>query len=136
MFYFFFFQAEDGIRDYKVTGVQTCALPIYKRSHLFAQIETMQSVENLDAICAVEGLSGVFIGPGDLSVSIGATGELDGDRMIDIVTSCVRRARAAGKHAGILVPPGRMLQAAVEAGCDLVFYCGDVSDLGTTWMRL
>ena len=24
----FFFQAEDGIRDYKVTGVQTCALPI------------------------------------------------------------------------------------------------------------
>src|SRR2546426_11998843 len=29
MFFFFFFQAEDGIRDYKVTGVQTCALPIY-----------------------------------------------------------------------------------------------------------
>src|SRR2546426_1551751 len=27
-FCFFFFQAEDGIRDYKVTGVQTCALPI------------------------------------------------------------------------------------------------------------
>src|SRR5256885_12384496 len=26
--HFFFFQAEDGIRDYKVTGVQTCALPI------------------------------------------------------------------------------------------------------------
>src|SRR5699024_11679571 len=28
-FYFFFFQAEDGIRDRNVTGVQTCALPIY-----------------------------------------------------------------------------------------------------------
>ena len=28
---FFFFQAEDGIRDYDVTGVQTCALPIYFR---------------------------------------------------------------------------------------------------------
>src|SRR2546426_12480060 len=28
-FLFFFFQAEDGIRDYKVTGVQTCALPIF-----------------------------------------------------------------------------------------------------------
>ena len=27
--YIFFFQAEDGIRDYKVTGVQTCALPIW-----------------------------------------------------------------------------------------------------------
>src|SRR5256885_8040202 len=29
--FFFFFQAEDGIRDYKVTGVQTCALPISLR---------------------------------------------------------------------------------------------------------
>src|SRR2546426_2510253 len=29
--FFFFFQAEDGIRDYKVTGVQTCALPIWLR---------------------------------------------------------------------------------------------------------
>src|SRR5688500_19548350 len=28
MLFIFFFQAEDGIRDYKVTGVQTCALPI------------------------------------------------------------------------------------------------------------
>src|SRR2546426_5534943 len=30
--FFFFFQAEDGIRDYKVTGVQTCALPISSRA--------------------------------------------------------------------------------------------------------
>src|SRR5256885_4840063 len=30
--FFFFFQAEDGIRDYKVTGVQTCALPIWRPS--------------------------------------------------------------------------------------------------------
>src|SRR3712207_6988294 len=30
-FFFFFFQAEDGIRDIGVTGVQTCALPIYRR---------------------------------------------------------------------------------------------------------
>src|SRR5690349_23651795 len=29
-FYFFFFQAEDGIRDLYVTGVQTCALPIFE----------------------------------------------------------------------------------------------------------
>src|SRR5207302_3417386 len=30
-FFFFFFQAEDGIRDFHVTGVQTCALPIFHR---------------------------------------------------------------------------------------------------------
>src|ERR1022692_1745181 len=34
VYVFFFFQAEDGIRDYKVTGVQTCALPISGSSHL------------------------------------------------------------------------------------------------------
>src|SRR5256885_4697982 len=33
---FFFFQAEDGIRDYKVTGVQTCALPIWRLVALLA----------------------------------------------------------------------------------------------------
>src|SRR5256885_6406892 len=32
---FFFFQAEDGIRDYKVTGVQTCALPILRVGNVF-----------------------------------------------------------------------------------------------------
>src|SRR5690348_18030282 len=31
LFFFFFFQAEDGIRDGRVTGVQTCALPIYSK---------------------------------------------------------------------------------------------------------
>src|SRR5256885_1002476 len=35
---FFFFQAEDGIRDYKVTGVQTCAPPIFERALLYAQL--------------------------------------------------------------------------------------------------
>src|SRR5262249_56701409 len=34
---FFFFQAEDGIRDWSVTGVQTCALPIYVRKPLHGQ---------------------------------------------------------------------------------------------------
>src|SRR2546430_16824634 len=36
--YFFFFQAEDGIRDLTVTGVQTCALPIYTRAVQTAEI--------------------------------------------------------------------------------------------------
>src|SRR5256885_2526777 len=35
----FFFQAEDGIRDYKVTGVQTCALPIFEDIALTRQAE-------------------------------------------------------------------------------------------------
>src|SRR5260370_16146042 len=34
LLFFFFFQAEDGIRDSSVTGVQTCALPIFRPSLL------------------------------------------------------------------------------------------------------
>jgi len=106
------------------------------RTHLFAQIETMQAVENLDTICAVEGLCGIFIGPGDLSASAGLTGDFDSASMLQLVSDCVRRARATGKHAGILAPPGRMLQAALDAGADLVFYGGDVSDLSNAWPLL
>src|SRR3989454_8737865 len=36
-FFFFFFKAEDGIRDYKVTGVQTCALPIFISEGILAR---------------------------------------------------------------------------------------------------
>src|SRR5256885_10683716 len=39
---FFFFQAEDGIRDYKVTGVQTCALPICELGQLGANTFSVQ----------------------------------------------------------------------------------------------
>ena len=56
---FFFFQAEDGIRDYKVTGVQTCALPILYTSlnwtihgreiQLFCYITNSRIVENENA---------------------------------------------------------------------------------------
>jgi len=107
-----------------------------ERTHLFAQVETMQGVENIDAICGVEGLSGIFIGPGDLSVSAGCDGDLKAPVMIDMVVECVRRARTAGKHAGILVPPGPMLTAAMEAGCNLVFAGGDVPQLCTAWASL
>src|SRR5205807_4819961 len=39
---YFFFQAEDGIRDYKVTGVQTCALPISFREDLYYRLKVVQ----------------------------------------------------------------------------------------------
>src|SRR5438445_10111568 len=39
MFFFFFFQAEDGIRDIGVTGVQTCALPISARAFAGQPVE-------------------------------------------------------------------------------------------------
>src|SRR5438552_5885902 len=43
-FFFFFFQAEDGIRDDLVTGVQTCALPIYRGSRASASGPTRRTL--------------------------------------------------------------------------------------------
>src|SRR5437667_5270459 len=43
--FFFFFQAEDGIRDRDVTGVQTCALPIWKRSSLSGSPNRIRNLE-------------------------------------------------------------------------------------------
>src|SRR5256885_12337146 len=55
----FFFQAEDGIRDYKVTGVQTCALPIFrKRDEQLLRTEHQPAVSrdvrylNVQSACA------------------------------------------------------------------------------------
>src|SRR2546430_8316219 len=43
---FFFFQAEDGIRDLTVTGVQTCALPIFGRQCIAAVLATVRLVRH------------------------------------------------------------------------------------------
>src|SRR5258706_2303116 len=43
MWFFFFFQAEDGIRDWSVTGVQTCALPISKCLVIDPELQTSYS---------------------------------------------------------------------------------------------
>src|SRR6266446_9005795 len=45
--FFFFFQAEDGIRDYKVTGVQTCALPIFLGANGAGKTTTLRAVSGL-----------------------------------------------------------------------------------------
>ena len=45
IFFFFFFQAEDGIRDSPVTGVQTCALPIYNHSFRFHRVRPIWGIK-------------------------------------------------------------------------------------------
>src|SRR5207237_1549109 len=51
-FFFFFFQAEDGIRDSSVTGVQTCALPIFKE--LLKQVNVEELSDELRLIMRTE----------------------------------------------------------------------------------
>src|SRR5256885_7227221 len=57
---FFFFQAEDGIRDYKVTGVQTCALPIYDLGAMVGrQTPILALFVPLILVGIVDGLRGI-----------------------------------------------------------------------------
>ncbi len=104
-----------------------------RSTHLFAQIETMEAASNIEAICGVDGLAGIFVGPGDLSVSMGRMAQFADPELASAVTKVIWTARAAGKHAGILTSPGPLLNAAIEAGADLVFCAGDINDLARTW---
>ncbi len=105
-------------------------------THLIAQIETCEAVENLDAICAVDGISGILVGPGDLSLAYGKPGAFGDAELIATVTEVMRRTRAANKHAGILVAPGPLLHACTNAGCDFFFCAGDINDLAKTWREV
>lgn len=122
--------------EYGLAGATRAFANANARTHLFAQIESLEAVNNLDAIARTDGLAGIFIGPGDLSASAGMTGELNHPKMIELVTDCIRRATSLGKHAGILVGPGALLDASHAAGCDLIFCGGDITDLVGAWGRL
>ena len=58
--FFFFFQAEDGIRDTSVTGVQTCALPIYKIHFNFKIKNDVNDNVKFNVAILSTPLSGVF----------------------------------------------------------------------------
>jgi 4-hydroxy-2-oxoheptanedioate aldolase len=66
-----------------------------------AMIETRQALDNLDAILAVPGIDGVFVGPSDLSVSLSNGSTLDSPDVAPALDHVAERAKAAGKFAGI-----------------------------------
>lgn len=105
-------------------------------THLVAQIETQQAVANLDGILGEEGVSGILIGPADLSVDMQMPLQFTNPKLIDAVTGCIRKARAAGKVAGIMVAPGPLLDAVIEAGANLIYCAGDIMDLAPRWREL
>jgi 2-dehydro-3-deoxyglucarate aldolase len=68
-----------------------------------AQVEHVESVQNVDAILDVEGIDGVFIGPYDLSGSMGITGQMDHPRMKEARQRVLDACRAHKKSAGLHV---------------------------------
>lgn len=64
------------------------------------QIETRESVDNLEAICNVEGVDGVFVGPSDLAASFGHMGNPSAPAVQEAIQHVVNTARNLGKAAG------------------------------------
>ncbi|HSH43790.1 MAG TPA: aldolase/citrate lyase family protein, partial [Arenicellales bacterium] len=69
---------------------------------LIAQIESAQGVENIDDIAAVDGLDMLFIGPADLSASLGALGDFASPRFIEAFERVERAVLDAGKWLGCI----------------------------------
>src|SRR5699024_11265766 len=101
----FFFQAEDGIRDRNVTGVQTCALPIsdlYSSTgaEVLALVETPLGVVRAPEIASAPGCAGLMWGAEDLLAAMGgstsrfAESEAGGPRVAGQYRDVPRHARA------------------------------------------
>jgi 4-hydroxy-2-oxoheptanedioate aldolase len=69
---------------------------------VLVQVETRAALDQLEAIAAVDGVDGVFIGPSDLSASFGHVGNPQHPDMQKTLEVAVKRLKAVGKPAGIL----------------------------------
>lgn len=93
---------------------------------LILQIETVAALQNIDAIAAVEGVDALFVGPTDLSASMGFSGQANHPEVVAAVKSAVGRIRAAGKPAGILCMDDTLVQPYIEAGYSFIAVGVDV----------
>jgi 4-hydroxy-2-oxoheptanedioate aldolase len=93
----------------------------------FAMIETAQALDNLDAILSVEGLDAVYIGPSDLSISLGCRPTFDElePKAAQAVDHILARARHHGVVAAIHNETPEAARARIEKGFQLVTIASD-----------
>jgi 4-hydroxy-2-oxoheptanedioate aldolase len=84
---------------------------------VLVQIETQQGLDNLEAIARVEGVDGVFIGPGDLSAALGYLGSPGHLEMQPVIEDAIARIKAAGSVPGILTGDEKLARRYIELGC-------------------
>jgi 2-keto-3-deoxy-L-rhamnonate aldolase RhmA len=95
------------------------------------QVETKESVENLDEILAIPGVDAAYIGPADLSLSLGLPPASDhdepafGEAIERVLDACKRHKLAPGAHAGNVVTARKRL----EQGFLMVEMCDDAGSL-------
>jgi 4-hydroxy-2-oxoheptanedioate aldolase len=97
---------------------------------LLVQVETRSAMAELEAIATVEGVDGVFIGPSDLSASLGHIGNPAHPEVQKALEDGVRRLKAVGKPAGILSGNEEEVRRYIGWGYTFVAVGSDVGLLG------
>jgi 4-hydroxy-2-oxoheptanedioate aldolase len=83
---------------------------------LLVQAETEAALAEIEAIAAVDGVDGIFIGPSDLAASMGYPGQAGHPKVKAAVEDAIRRIRKAGKPAGILTLDKDFARHCIEIG--------------------
>ncbi len=85
---------------------------------LVAMIESMAGFQNIESICQTDYLDGIFIGPYDLSASLGITGQFGSAKFIDTVAAILAVSVSAGKFCGmhVLDPAREVIDQRVAEG--------------------
>jgi 2-keto-3-deoxy-L-rhamnonate aldolase RhmA len=113
-------------------GLAGCRERANTETHLFPQIETREACAKVEEIVAVEGISGVFVGVGDLSADLGHPGRFDTPELEELVLRVIDTAKRADLWVGMPgVPPLRA--AAAEAGVDFFALGSDLVAMRKTW---
>ena len=107
---------------------------INDNSVVICQIETKEAIEKIDAIAAVKGLDGLFIGPYDISGSYGVLGELTDPQVIKAEEKVLTASRKYNIPAGIHVvhPWFEDLQDKINNGFKIIAYGVDMVLLSTS----
>ena len=105
---------------------------------VLVQVESRTALDNLDAIAATEGVDGVFIGPGDLSASLGHIGNAAHPEVQAAIEDAIARIKRAGKAPGILTPDEALARRYLELGALFVAVGVDTAMLarGTSALAL
>lgn len=100
-----------------------------KNTMVILNVEGVDGVNNLDEILTVDGVDVVFVGPYDLSQSVGKPGKVDDPVVVDSIRKCAQKIRAAGKVAGCFARDASMLKLLVDCGYQYATYLVDAAIL-------
>ena len=122
----------DGIRSYGQTRPHYASTAEANADVvLLVMIETVEALEHVDAIAAVPGVDGLFVGPVDLALSLGLPLDFTGSApaVTDAVDRVVKAATAAGKFAGSVSSGAEQAAELVRRGVMFVTLGADVGYL-------